>query len=224
MVKIQVKFTGIIFILLYLTNSVADQSFYSVPLLSSELENKKFVLLMSDIELLRINKNTGKDTDAQLSIQAAMHIKTAFSRLMKAAGYKYTEYLPGFDESGHELRRSVSLQLLIKKSILAHFHSPLPSKHDFDWSIGTDGELLKSATGADYGLFLFFRAGINSASSSIEYQAGMVSLVDFNSGRTVWFNANTNLPGDVRESTRSLITITALLEGFPAIKANASQG
>ena len=216
--RIKIRLVSFLIILIYVQLSYASQSFYSTTITSSDLEHKKLTLVTADIEILKISDNAIRDTDAHWSLKAVENIKAAFSKLMNVSGNEYIENNILFDTSTDDLWEIVSLQQLINSSILSHAQFPLPSKQEFDWSLGEDGELLKSTSGADYGFFLYFRSGFRRSDNLIEYQSGIVSLVDFSNGRTVWFNATTDLKGDVRDPDMVLITILELLTGFPKLK------
>jgi hypothetical protein len=123
---------------------------------------------------------------------------------------------------------------VVGEAILLHYHHPynaLPSKKEFEWSLGDATDVLRDEYGADYALFIRmsdqFSSGGRVALGVVTavlfgvapasgMQTGYAYLVDLKTGEVVWFNfLRSQNFGDVRESESAKKAITTLLGEFP---------
>ena len=107
----------------------------------------------------------------------------------------------------------------------------LPTKENFDWSIGNKVKLLKKKHKSDYAIFIFFRDQYSSTQRVIYNivtailfpgiipiggsQLAFASLVNLNTGDIVWFNGYYRSVGDVRDLKSARDTVSKIFEEFP---------
>lgn len=207
------KYYLVTFLILNSQNLIAASAYFTVPNLEQKLENKKIILIASDIEVAKITGASVRDTSANGTILAEQNVQHAIEEFFSHAAFNYMAQVAFTNQ---KLVRLVALQRIVEKSILSNSQSPLPSKNNFNWSLGSDSALLKNVVNADYGLFVFIRAGFK-VNDKVAYQTALISLVELNTGKTVWFNAQTNLPGDLRDPGKSLDTLSTLFHRFPGL-------
>ena len=164
-----------------------------------------------DIELTRINTTGARDASHNWSKQARDNIDQYFKRRFKHQDLKD----PRIEVSEHSIAELVSIQRIIERSILSNFQTPLPSKKNFEWSMGAVDSTLIYSLQADYGMFMLIRGGYKQSTDKVEFQYGQASLVDLRTGITVWFNANDQLSGDLRDPVHSQLALNGLFNQFP---------
>ncbi len=211
----QFKIYVFFLLLIYFHHSAGNEIFFTMPTLQQDIKHKKISLISTDIELTKINSNSLRNTNAQWTLKAENNIRHSLNQLLVNQGNEFLIYKIPSRESNADLIELISLQGLVNQSILSYFQVQLPSKNNFDWSIGPDAKLLKNSSGADYGLFLSFRAGFNAAADTLNYQVGMFSLVDLTSGQTVWFTLQSNRQSDIRDREKAFLVIRDMLKTFP---------
>jgi hypothetical protein len=107
----------------------------------------------------------------------------------------------------------------------------LPTKKGtFDWTLGEGAQTIRTATGADYALFVTARGTYASAgrkammvgaallgvSVPLGQQTVMASVVDLRTGRVVWFNVALAGPqADMRTPEGARLLVKDLLKGVP---------
>ena len=107
----------------------------------------------------------------------------------------------------------------------------MPTKEEFNWSIGKKVNLLNFEDKSDYALFLFFRDQYSSQERVVYSiltavlfpgvipiggrQVAFASLVDLKNGNIVWFNGYYRSFGDVRDLESAKKTLEKLFEQFP---------
>ena len=204
----------LIFTIIYCQSTLAGSSFFAVSDLKQHLMGKKITLIASDIEITRTISKASKDTKKDWTLKAQRHVQNVIEQLLNTPSY-VDKLQPSL--INRDLIELIAHQRLVEKSILSNFRLPLPTKNDFNWSIGSQSRLIKGVVNADLGLFVFIRAGYKTKKSSADYQSGIASLVNLDTGRTLWFNAQANLPGDVRHPDQSVQTLITLFERFPSV-------
>lgn len=131
--------------------------------------------------------------------------------------------------SGEILAHGVFLDRLPTKQV-AKVNPGDPVRYSMDWSLGPEAARLKAVTGADYALFVLTHDAYGSAGRKTAQifgamlgiaiipgvHMGYAGLVDLNTGNLVWFNADLQMGGDLREATGADKRVEKLLRGFPA--------
>ena len=114
----------------------------------------------------------------------------------------------------------------------------LRNKHgQFDWTLGPGVQVLREATGADYGLFTYIRdsyasggrtamriAGLLLLGGDIGggTQVGLASLVDLRTGQVVWHNLLVDQTGDLRNLAGARETADDILKGIRGTAPSAT--
>ena len=199
-------------------NAFAYESRMLLDELEKELKNKNIALISIDVEITQIKPNKSKDANEIWSISARENIIDTLNRLIVSTGATMPVLNKNTATKSDQIEQAVALQSIINLSILGHIQSPLPSKQSFDWSVGEQLRILKQFSNADFGLFLFVRAGFKTEISMPEYQAGFISLVNLNNGNTVWFDHNMTISGSFHEAERANVAMQDLMKDFPVAK------
>ena len=214
-----------IFFVLLVKISIAQTFAYEsmIPLsnLEDELKDQKIALVSIDVEVTQITGTQSRDANVIWSVNARKNIIRDLDRLISHCDINQSAINALAAANDNQVRQSIALQSIINLSILGHIQSPLPSKQDFDWSVGDQLKILKQYVDADLGLFLFIRAGYTADQSIAEHQAGFVSLVDLDSGKTVWFDHHLNISGDFRDAEKVSDAMGILMRDFPGVDVNA---
>jgi hypothetical protein len=126
----------------------------------------------------------------------------------------------------------IKLHNAVGASALA-FQSQLAAKKGrFDWTLGSEANLLNSQFGTDYALFLYLRDSYSSAGRGLlkafvaiisfgsvwiagGAQGAVASLVDLKTGNIVWFSTLASSGGDVLSAEPARDFVDDLLEEFP---------
>lgn len=110
---------------------------------------------------------------------------------------------------------------------------PTKKKVPFDWELGTGTREISDLTGARYGLFIvthdeygsFGRklfqvllAGLAGVWIQAGEHQGYAGLVDLQTGKLLWLNADGEMGGDVRKPDGMKKRVGELLKGFPGLK------
>jgi len=215
------------------THCFAAQSTLSSELVESGLAGKKVVLFEPDIELNKVLGSGRGETMAEWSENGLAHSKKWIAEFFADSGAELVPDTLNFEEGGDRFRQVVALHRVVGFSILNNQLVPIPTKKkNFSWSIGNGAEEIAAASGADYGLFTFYRRGYASggrvatavvlavafgAVIQSSYQVGFTSLVDLKTGEIVWFHNFNSGPGDLRDAEDSQYTVAKLLEDFPGL-------
>jgi hypothetical protein len=112
----------------------------------------------------------------------------------------------------------------------------LPTKKGrFDWTLGAQASAIRTATHADYALFLYARDSFSSsgrvaatifmAALGVGLQGGQqacfVSLVDLKTGNIVWFNVLLKGTGDLRDPEGARKSVASLVQDMLVTQAAA---
>lgn len=212
----------VLFILMLIKFSFANVFAYEsrtrLSALEKELKQKDIAVISIDVEITQIKSNKSKDANVTWSASARENIIDSLNRLIINSAVTVPLLNKIAAENAEKIEQSIALQSIINLSILGHIQSPLPSKQTFDWSAGDGLRVLKKYGNADYGLFLFVRAGFKTDKSIPEYQAGFISLVNLGNGNTVWFNHHMTISGSFHESGKVDVAMRDLIKGFPGTK------
>lgn len=114
----------------------------------------------------------------------------------------------------------------------------LPTKKTgFEYTLGPDVSKLTASVGGDYGLFirtddaygsagrkaLQIFAALGGVSVTSGRHGGFAGLVDLKTGDLLWFNADYQMGGDVRQIDGATKRVTQLLEGLPQTGAGSKK-
>ncbi|MBX3607096.1 MAG: hypothetical protein KF788_17590 [Piscinibacter sp.] len=194
----------------------------------------KIVLMPVDVELFSLSAGGVPEPKADWTADALGHMKTALSNKTAALGVAFDAV---DDATADEFAEQSALQAAVARSIALHHGVgggwALPTKQGkLDWSLGDTMKPIAQRTGARYGLFVWVRDSYASAERKAAMvalallgigiaggtQVGYASLVDFETGRVLWFNRLLRADGDLRDATAAAETINVLMTGFPAVR------
>jgi hypothetical protein len=197
-------------------------------------EGARIVLVEPDIELSEVLASGATEPRAEWTEAAKRLYPAAVHRALERAGARMQpDYAPPAElPADDRLRQVLALHEAVGLSILYHHHVPywrLPTKKDFDWTLGPGAEVLREATGADYALFTYVRDSYTSGGRAAMMvvgallgvglgggvQVGFTSLVDLRSGQVVWFNFLVDQTGDLRDEDGVAETVEDLLDEIP---------
>jgi hypothetical protein len=194
-------------------------------------KNARVVIMPTDIELFSVSAGGVLEPKADWTDAASRHFKAALIEKKKSLGATTIELS---EKDIDEVAEVNTLHAAIARAISMHHFGPgslnLPTKAGkLDWSLGDTVHVIKEKTGADYALFSWIRDSYASGERVVTMvvlaafgigvtggsQVGYASLVDLNTGRIVWFNRLLRVSGDLREATKAVETLNALLDKFP---------
>ena len=199
-------------------------------------ERTATVLLMpADIELYELTAAGLLEPNAAWTEAAKAHVADALAALLAERDAEIVPYRqPGDPVLLYEPEhlQLVKLHDAVGFAILVHGTTPelaLPTKPDFDYTLGDGVAALRRDYGADYALFVALRDSTSSpgrvamiviaAALGVGLpggrQYGFASLVDLESGDIVWFNSLASATGDLREAGPARHATEALLEDLP---------
>jgi hypothetical protein len=197
-------------------------------------DGARIVLVEPDIELSEVLASGATEPRAEWTATARSLYPAAVHRALERAGARMQpDYVPPAElPPDGRLRQVLALHEAVGLSILYHHHVPywrLPTKREFDWTLGTGVEALREATGADYALFTYVRDSYTSGGRAAMMvfgallgvglgggvQVGFTSLVDLRSGQVVWFNFLVDQTGDLRDEAGVAETVEDLLAEIP---------
>ena len=136
-------------------------------------------------------------------------------------------------EQNDEFNQIIKLHTQMGQEIINNEYGnfKLPTKENFNWSLGKNVKLLKKKYNSDFALFIFFRDQYSSTKRVIYNvvtailfpgiipiggsQLAFASLVNLNNGEVTWFNGYYRSFGDVRDLEKAKDTINTLFEDFP---------
>ena len=202
---------------------------------AGEVVRGSVVLIQPDIELSEITAGGIQQPRADWTARARAELPVALQRQLalgaaiRLATFEIANDLP----ASARTRQLLHLHRAVGFSILRHGYGVgrLPSKGQrFDWTLGPGVAALRTATGADYALFVTVRDSYTSGGRAAlmvvgalvgvglsgGVQSGFASLVDLRDGHVVWFNTLVDHNGDLRDAEGAETAARQLLDGFPS--------
>ena len=199
------------------------------------LAGRKVVVMKPDIDLYVIRSGGLPELEADWTRAARTYVVEALSQRLK------TMKLEVFSAEEIDTKRAweplalqvVRLQSAVAEAILKNHYERfdrLPTTEGrFDWSLGTEAEVLAQRYQADYAFFVGFHENypsddlIRSDLGQISrisavmslYRRGYASLVELKSGRVVWFAERDRQSPGLRTDYETSTTIRELLMSFP---------
>jgi len=193
------------------------------------------VLLMTpEVEIYELLASGLEEPRADWTDAGKRNLAAALSAALRGRNAELQTYAAPEGDPDIE-RRDVQLMKLhnaVGVSILA-FQSQLESKKGkFDWTLGSEANLLQRQFGSDYALFVYLRDSYSSAGRGVlkafvavisfgsvwisgGVQGAVASLVDLKTGNIVWFSTLASTSGDVLSPEPARDVVDDLLEDFP---------
>jgi hypothetical protein len=223
-------------LLVLLLALTACQTTYNTQIasLSRAAGTTRIALMPVDVQLSELTAFAGAQPRAEWTDAAKQHLAAALKAENAAQGLALAEYdaAAAADLDADKLDQISKLHGAVGQTILLQQLGamPLPTRQDrFDWTLGPETKVLKSASGADYALFVYVRDSYTSAGRAAVQvvgallgvgvpggqQLGFASLVDLETGNVVWFNRVLRNTGDLRNADSARETARTLLAGLP---------
>ena len=191
----------------------------------------KILLMPIDIEICELTLAGMCEPNAVWTKNSEENIIISFKEVLNKRNGILTEY--NKNGQNDDIIQLIKLHTQIGQEIVNNEYGPykLPTKKEFDWSIGNKVRLLKNKYKSDYAIFIFFRDQYSSTERVIYNlvtavlfpgfipiggsQLAFASLVNLNNGEISWFNGYYRSFGDVRDLENARDTVNKLFEEFP---------
>jgi hypothetical protein len=191
----------------------------------------RVVMLQPEVQLSLLTAGGVQDPRADWSKAAKANLSRELEAQLKtrAHGLKVVDTETANASANAQLLR---LHEAVGNSVLLFSYGPykLPTKTQFDWTLGQGAQALAAEHQADYALFVQAR-GTYASGARIATAVGLslvgvsvplgqqqvfASLVDLKTGKVVWFNVAVAGPqADMREADGAAALTTALLKDVP---------
>lgn len=196
-------------------------------------EGRRILVMPLDVELAELLASGLAEPRAAWTAQATRHLESAFAAELARRGAVAVPYDPALLDaaSAARVRQLELLHEVVASSLLSNELGParLPTKPDYDWTLGPGVQVLAEHHQADYAMFTLVRDSYASGGRkalmaigliagvgvSLGQQVGFVSLVDLRTGQLVWSNFLVSGSGDLREAEPAAKVAAKLLEQLP---------
>ena len=213
---------------------VSCSSFNTEPKYTIRVFDKdkpKVLLMPIDIEICELTLAGMCEPKASWTNESRENIITSFKEILDKRNASLNEY--DKNSTNEDVNQIIKLHTQIGQEIINNEYGPfkLPTKNEFDWSIGKDAQILRKEHKSDYAIFIFFRDQYSSTERVLYNivtavlfpgiipiggsQLAFASLVNLNNGEITWFNGYYRSFGDVRDLESARATIEKLFEEFP---------
>ena len=184
-----------------------------------------------DIEICELTLAGMCEPKASWTNESRENIITSFKEILDKRNASLNEY--DKNSTNEDVNQIIKLHTQIGQEIINNEYGPfkLPTKNEFDWSIGKEAQILRKEHKSDYAIFIFFRDQYSSTERVLYNivtavlfpgiipiggsQLAFASLVNLNNGEITWFNGYYRSFGDVRDLESARATIEKLFEEFP---------
>ena len=184
-----------------------------------------------DIEICELTIAGICEPNASWTKESKKNIILGFEEILKNKNASLNKY--NKKDQNNEIVQLIKLHTQMGQEIINNEYGSmeLPTKENFDWSIGNKVKLLKKKHKSDYAIFIFFRDQYSSTQRVIYNivtailfpgiipiggsQLAFASLVNLNTGDIVWFNGYYRSVGDVRDLKSARDTVSKIFEEFP---------
>jgi hypothetical protein len=194
----------------------------------------KIVVFRPDVKVGSLGVGGVEEPNAEWTATARTNLSDALKAHQSA---KSNEIIFLGDQEGEAATTIADYQALFRavaSSLVQHQFGfgKLPTKKGtFDWTLGPGAAKLGELTGGNYGLFLFTHDSYGTAGRKVAQvlMAGLfggympagihisyAALVDFETGKLVWFNLDPGSGGDPRETDGAAKRIDQLLSTMPS--------
>ena len=222
-------FTIFLIFFLFGCTSFNTEPKYSIR--TFDQNNTKILLMPIDIEICELSLAGLCEPKADWTQNSKENIIQGFQEILKTRNASLVKFKKTI--SNDSINQIVKLHTQTGHEIINNEYGQfsMPTKEEFNWSIGKKVNLLNIGNKSDYALFLFFRDQYSS-NERVVYsiltavlfpgvipiggrQVAFASLVDLKNGNIVWFNGYYRSFGDVRDLESAKKTLEKLFEQFP---------
>ena len=191
----------------------------------------KILLMPVDIEICELTLAGMCEPSASWTQDSKNNIITSFKEILGKRNAVLIEYKKNGESD--EIIQLIKLHTQIGQEIINNEYGPfeLPTKEEFDWSMGQKVKLLKKKYKSDYAIFIYFRDQYSSTERVLYNivtavlfpgiipiggsQLAFASLVNLVNGEITWFNGYYRSFGDVRDIEKARKTVNKIFEEFP---------
>lgn len=200
---------------------------------SDGVETPRILVMPVDVVLSELSFGGYPSPRADWTQAARATMAKALELELSEAKVDFVNFV-GPETLSDEVAKILRMNAAVGESIKAHQYdgpAALPTKRGtFDWSLGPEVAALREGTNANYGLFFHVRDSYSSGArvaaqvvAAVVFgvglqggiQVGLVSLVDLETGKVVWFNRLLRGEGDLRTDGPARETMKMLLTGMP---------
>ena len=214
---------------IYSCSSFTTEPKYTIT--TFEKNNTKILLMPIDIEICELTIAGICEPNASWTKESKKNIILGFEEILKNKNASLNKY--NKKDQNNEIVQLIKLHTQMGQEIINNEYGSmeLPTKENFDWSIGNKVKLLKKKHKSDYAIFIFFRDQYSSTQRVIYNivtailfpgiipiggsQLAFASLVNLNTGDIVWFNGYYRSVGDVRDLKSARDIVSKIFEEFP---------
>ena len=194
-------------------------------------ERPQILLMPVDIEICELTLAGMCEPSASWTQSSKENIIISFEEILNTRNAILKKY--NKNKQNDEIIQLIKLHTQIGQEIINNEYGAfeLPTKKEFNWTLGKKVKLLKQKNNSDYAIFIFFRDQYSSTERVIYSiitavlfpgiipiggsQIAFASLVDLNNGEITWFNGYYRSFGDVRDLENARNTVNKLFEEFP---------
>jgi len=198
---------------------------------SFDQNNPKILLMPVDIEICEITLAGLCEPNAIWTENSKKNIIVGFEEILNERNASMSKFEKNL--SNIKTSQLIKLHNQVGHEIISNEYGQLklPTKKDFDWTIGKKANLLKKKYNSDYAIFIYFRDQYSSGERILYSvltavlfpgiipiggtQVAFASLVDLNTGKIIWFNGFYRSFGDVRDLEGARDTLNVVFEQFP---------
>ena len=218
-----------LFFFIYSCSSFNTEPKYTIRVFTQD--SPKILLMPVDIEICELTLAGMCEPSASWTQNSRENIITSFEEILNKRNAILKKY--NKNEHNDEIIQIIKLHTQIGQEIINNEYGPfeLPTKKEFNWTLGKKVKLLKKKYKSDYAIFIFFRDQYSSTERVIYNivtavlfpgiipiggsQIAFASLVNLNNGEITWFNGYYRSFGDVRDLEKARDTVNKLFEEFP---------
>ena len=218
-----------LFFFIYSCSSFNTEPKYTIRIFDKE--SPQILLMPVDIEICELTIAGMCEPSASWTQSSKENIIISFEEILNTRNAILKKY--NKNQQNDEIIQLIKLHTQIGQEIINNEYGlfELPTKKEFNWSLGKKVKLLKQKNNSDYAIFIFFRDQYSSTERVIYNivtavlfpgvipiggsQVAFASLVDLNNGEITWFNGYYRSFGDVRDLENARNTVNKLFEEFP---------
>ena len=218
-----------LFFFIYSCSSFNTEPKYTIRVFAQD--SPKILLMPVDIEICELTIAGMCEPSALWTQSSKENIIISFEEILNTRNAILKKY--NKNKQNDEIIQLIKLHTQIGQEIINNEYGAfeLPTKKEFNWTLGKKVKLLKQKNNSDYAIFIFFRDQYSSTERVIYNiitavlfpgiipiggsQIAFASLVDLNNGEITWFNGYYRSFGDVRDLENARNTVNKLFEEFP---------
>ena len=218
-----------LFFFIYSCSSFNTEPKYTIRVFTQD--SPKILLMPVDIEICELTLAGMCEPSASWTQNSRENIITSFEEILNKRNAILKKY--NKNEQNDEIIQVIKLHTQIGQEIINNEYGPfeLPTKKEFNWTLGKKVKLLEKKYKSDYAIFIFFRDQYSSTKRVIYNivtavlfpgiipiggsQLAFGSLVNLDNGEITWFNGYYRSFGDVRDLENARDTVNKLFEEFP---------